>query len=65
MVNNMEDFKEIYDALYSLDISDYAGLATIATAVVGVGAIFYFGKKYCLKDSEKKNGNNLEKKIEE
>jgi hypothetical protein len=56
---------DLYNILYSLDISDYAGLAMIATAVVGVGAIFYLGKKYCSKDSEKDKGNDLEKKVEE
>lgn len=61
----MIEFKEIYSAIYSLDNSVYAGLAVISTAVVGVGAIFYFGKKYCSKDSEKEKGNNLEKKVEE
>jgi hypothetical protein len=61
----MVEFKEIYYAVYSFDNSVYAGLAVIATAVVSAGAIFYLGKKYCLKDSEKKEkGNNLEKKIE-
>jgi hypothetical protein len=61
----MIEFKEVYNAIFSLDKSTYAGLATIATAVISVGAFFYAGKKYCLKDSEKDKGKNLEKKLEE
>lgn len=59
------DFKEIYNTIYFLDSSDYAGMALIATTVIGVGALFYFGKKYCLKDTEKNKGNELEKKVKE
>ncbi len=61
----MIDFNEIYSNLSSVDNSVYAGLAMIATAVVGVGTIFYLGKKYCSKDLEKDKGNDLEKKVEE
>jgi hypothetical protein len=61
----MTDFKELYNTIYFLDNSVYAGLAVIATTALSVGAIFYIGKKYCLKDSEKNKGNDLEKKLEE
>jgi hypothetical protein len=61
----MTEFKEIYDNLSSLDISIYAGLAVISTAVLGVGLVFYLGNKYCSKNSKKDETSNLEKKVEE
>lgn len=61
----MIDFNELYSNLSSMDNFDYAGLALISTAVIGVGALFYFGNKYCLKDSKKDEKGNLEKKVEE
>lgn len=61
----MIEFNEFYANLSSMDNFDYAGLALISTAVISVGALFYFGNKYCLKDSKRDEKGNLEKKVEE
>ncbi len=60
----MIDFNEIYTNLNLIDDSVYAGLAVISTLAVSVGALFYLGNKYCLKDSKKYEKGNLEKKVE-
>lgn len=61
----MIDFHEVYVNLSSMNNFDYAGLALISTAVIGVGALFYFGNKYCLKDSNDEEKGKLEKKVKE
>ncbi|GEM_PF-4524540 len=61
----MVDFNEVYNNLNSVDNSFYAGLFVISAAVLGTGVLFYFGNKYCLKDSKDEKKEKLEKKVKE